>query len=246
MVGEKMEYKDVILAAFIERVNRFIAHCRLETGELVVVHVKNTGRGKEVLLPGAVVALQHCPAPTRKTSYDLIAVKKKNAWFNIDSQLPNRLAYEGILDGKIILPGLAGEVTLLKREVRFENSKFDLALETTLGEKVFIEVKGMTLENLRIGAFPDAPTLRGKKHVHELADAIKEGYRSYVLFIIQFEEVQLATIHTAMQEELRNEFLQAMADGVQVLAYNCIVEPNTVTVKEAIPFELDYPFIDPN
>lgn len=241
-----MEYQDVILATFIERKNRFIAHCELESGEVIIAHVKNTGRGKEVFIPGAVVALQYCPSPKRKTSYDLIAVKKFKQWINIDSQLPNRLAYDGLLDGTIHLPGLSGEIATITREVRYGNSKFDLALMTSTGEKAFVEVKGMTLENEQIGAFPDAPTIRGKKHVHELRAALKEGYHSYLLFIIQFEQVQLATIHTAMQNDLRDEFAQAIEDGVQVLAYNCSVRSNTVTVKQSIPFVLDYAFIDPN
>lgn len=241
-----MKYENTLTARFIIRENRFIAHCRLEDGSEVVVHVKNTGRGKEVLLPEALVALQYCPSPKRKTSYDLLAVKKGAFWINIDSQLPNKLAKEGLQEGKILLPGLRGQLTLLKPEVRFEHSKFDLYFETDEQEHGFIEVKGLTLENHGIGAFPDAPTLRGQKHVRELADAQKAGYHSYVLFIVQFEEIRLATIHTGMQPALLEELKRSEAVGVQVLAYNCRVRPSEVTVKEAVPFEADYAFSDPN
>lgn len=145
------------IAFFIDRPNRFIAHCMKKDGEIIIAHVKNTGRGKEVLIPGAEVAIVFAPGPKRKTAYDLIAVKKKGDWFNIDSQLPNRLAIDGILDGTILLPGLTGPFTVYKREVTYLHSKFDIYLETVVGQKAFVEVKGMTLENKAIGAFPDAP-----------------------------------------------------------------------------------------
>ncbi|KAF1297162.1 sugar fermentation stimulation protein SfsA [Enterococcus sp. JM4C] len=242
-----MKYPNVYLAKFIERPNRFIAHGRLfETGQEVVAHVKNTGRGKEVFLPDAQVALVHCPSEKRKTDYDLVAVKKKDAWINIDSQIPNALAAEGLLSGKIQLPGIQGKIHYLKREKTYRHSKFDIYLETDQEEKVFVEVKGMTLENQGIGAFPDAPTIRGLKHVEELILAQAEGYHCYVLFIIQFEEVAVATIHTAMQPALFEAIQRGKQDGLQVLAYNCYVTPDEITVKEAIPFQLDYEFVDPN
>ncbi|MGM0123710.1 sugar fermentation stimulation protein [Enterococcus sp. AZ194] len=241
-----MEYANVCLARFLERPNRFIAHCRLETGEEVVAHVKNTGRGREVFLPEAEVALVHCPSEKRKTAYDLVAVKKGTAWINIDSQIPNALAAEGLLSGEIQLPGLKGTITQLKREVTYQHSKFDIYLESDQNEKVFVEVKGMTLENKKIGAFPDAPTSRGLKHVEELTLAQKEGYQCYVLFIIQFEEVALATIHTEMQPVLFEAIRRGKEDGLQVLAYNCHVTPGEIRVKEKISFQLEYPFEDPN
>lgn len=241
-----MKYENTLTARFIVRENRFIARCRLDDGSEVVVHVKNTGRGKEVLLPNALVVLQYCPSPKRKTSYDLLAVKKGDRWINIDSQLPNKLAVEGLQNGKILLPGVKGSLKLLKPEVTFEHSKFDLYFETVGEEKGFIEVKGMTLENQGIGAFPDAPTLRGQKHVRELADAQRAGYHSYVLFIVQFEKIQMATIHTAMQPSLLEEIKQAEAVGVQVLAYNCRVTPAEVAVEKAVPFDPDFPFVDLN
>lgn len=241
-----MIYQDVHLAYFLERPNRFIAHCRLkETGEKVVVHVKNTGRGKEVLLPEALVALQHNDSPTRKTAYDLIAVQKGDQWINIDSQVPNSLAFDAIKSGLIPLPGLAGKLISLKREVVYGNSKFDLAFATDQGEQGFVEVKGMTLESHGIGAFPDAPTLRGQKHVGELLTAKQEGYHSYLLFIAQFQHLTKATVHRQMQPSFAEAVEAAQAGGVTVLAYNCRVSPNEITIDHQLPFDTKTPFIDP-
>lgn len=241
-----MIYPDVHLAYFIQRPNRFIAHCRLQaTGEEVVVHVKNTGRGKEVLLPEALVALQHHDSTTRKTAYDLIAVKKGSQWINIDSQVPNRLAFDGINSGQIHLPGLSGKLVSLKREVVYGHSKFDLAFATDQQEQGFVEVKGMTLESHGIGAFPDAPTLRGQKHVKELLAARKEGYHTYLLFIAQFQQVTKATIHRQMQPSFVEAVEQAMAGGVAVLAYNCQVSANAIAIHQQLPFDTKTSFIDP-
>lgn len=242
-----MKYSAIHLATFIERSNRFIARCRLvETGEEIITHVKNTGRSKELLLPDTLVAVNHQPSEKRKTAYDLIAVKKGEMWVNIDSQIPNALAAEGILTGKINLPGLKGAITLLKREYTFEHSKFDIYFETDMDEKGFVEIKGMTLENHGIGAFPDAPTLRGLKHVEELRVAQKMAYQCYVLFVVQFPRIETATIHREMQPALSLAVEKAQADGVQILAYNCEVDQAHISIKESVPFVLDQPFIDPN
>jgi sugar fermentation stimulation protein A len=241
-----MEYPNSLLATFIVRENRFIARCQLLTGEEVIVHVKNTGRGKEVLIKGALVALQYWDNPKRKTNYDLIAVKKGKQWINIDSQVPNRLAYEGLLDGTIRLPHIKGNLTLLKRETTFQQSRFDFYFETDQEEKGFIEIKGMTLENNRIGAFPDAPTIRGLKHVSELIEAKQEGFYAAVLFIVQFETIEVATIHRAMQPELAEKIGQGIADGIEVFAYNCFVDETSISINKAVPFDLTAAFEDPN
>ncbi|MDT2845984.1 DNA/RNA nuclease SfsA [Enterococcus thailandicus] len=240
-----MDYQQVEVVSFLERPNRFIAYCQKTDGEVITAHVKNTGRGREVFLPGAQVAVTYTPSPKRKTDYDLIAVKKKDAWFNIDSQLPNQLAAEGILNGKIQLPELMGEITFLKREVVYHHSKFDIYLETSTNQKIFVEVKGMTLENLAVGAFPDAPTTRGLKHILELVDAHKEGYLTYVLFIAQFEQLTVSTIHQEMQPEFALAIRAAQIEGVQVLTYNCLVNADSVRLKQRIPFDLDAPFKNP-
>lgn len=240
-------YPNISLAHFIQRPNRFIAECQLqETGELVTVHVKNTGRCKELLHPNAEVVLSYQPSPKRKTEYDLIAVKKGAAWFNIDSQVPNALASQAIVDGTIILPGLKGKIVSLKREKRFAQSKFDILVETDTGNQAFIEVKGMTLENHALGAFPDAPTLRGLKHVGELIDAMKAGYQSYVLFVVQFEKVIAATIHTNMQPALAEMILSGQEQGLSVIAYNCCVTPDTIAIEHQVPFDVTKTFEDPN
>jgi len=239
----------------------------METNEEVITHVKNTGRGKEVFLPGAVVALSYQPSPKRKTDYDLIAVKKGSFWINIDSQVPNTLVNEALKNGQIVLPGLVGTIQTVKREQRFAHSKFDFLVETDADEQAFVEVKGMTLENKGIGAFPDAPTLRGLKHVTELMAATKAGYRCYILFVVQFEEIKQATIHqemqpafaenvgarTIFQQNVRQPFLitsikiiQAIDQGVQVLAYNCHVTPATIELKSQVTFDLLQAFDDPN
>ncbi|ALS38783.1 sugar fermentation stimulation protein [Enterococcus rotai] len=242
-----MTYPNVYLAHFIDRPNRFIAQCRLqETGEIVTVHVKNTGRCKELFHPEVEVALSYQPSPKRKTEYDLIAVKKNDAWFNIDSQVPNTLAAQAIQAGTIILPGLNGEIISVKREKRFAHSQFDILVETNTGHQAFVEVKGMTLENHGVGAFPDAPTLRGLKHVTELIEATKEGYQSYVLFVVQFEKVEIATIHTAMQPALAEMILSGQKQGLSVIAYNCSVTPDTIAIEHQVPFDVAKTFEDPN
>ncbi|SES63624.1 sugar fermentation stimulation protein A [Enterococcus malodoratus] len=242
-----MKYSAIHLAIFIERSNRFIARCRLvETGEEIITHVKNTGRSKELLLPDTLVSVNHQPSEKRKTAYDLIAVKKGEMWINIDSQIPNALAAEGILAGKIQLPDLKGSINYLKREYTFEHSKFDIYFETDQREKGFVEVKGMTLENHGIGAFPDAPTVRGLKHVEELRLAQTMDYHCYVLFVVQFPVISAATIHREMQPALYEAVGKAEADGVRILAYNCEVDQETISIKEAVPFDLKQKFIDPN
>ncbi|MBP1043704.1 DNA/RNA nuclease SfsA [Vagococcus sp. BWB3-3] len=242
----KVTYPKVAVAQLIERKNRFIAHCYLPSEDReIVVHVKNTGRCRELFYPGVDVAVSYQASATRKTDYDLIAVKKGQNWINIDSQVPNLLAYEGIRGGQISLPGIVGEIATIRREVTFNRSRFDVYLETDQAEKVIVEVKGMTLENHQIGAFPDAPTERGLKHVRELIALGKEGYQVYVLFIVQMADIRLATIHQKMQPALAT----AMADhdsGLQILAYTCEVTPATIELKGAVPFDLSAEFSDPN
>ncbi|MEI5991314.1 sugar fermentation stimulation protein [Enterococcus termitis] len=240
-------YPNVHLAHFIDRPNRFIAECRLqETGEMVTVHVKNTGRCKELFHPEVEVALSYQPSPKRKTDYDLIAVKKAAAWFNIDSQVPNALAAQAIEEGTIVLPGLKGAVVSVKREKRFAQSQFDILVETDTGNQAFVEVKGMTLENKGLGAFPDAPTLRGLKHVTELIEAMEAGYQSYVLFVVQFEKITGATIHTAMQPALAQMIGSGQNKGLSVIAYNCSVTPDTIAIEHQVPFDVTKTFEDPN
>jgi len=175
-----MKYGKIVHGCFDKRVNRFIAEVFID-GIKKRVHVKNTGRCKELLLPGVDLLLEYSDSPNRKTKYSLIAVNKNGNWVNIDSQAPNAVAYEALKSGKI---ARFKEIDLLRREVTYGNSRFDIYFERGK-EKGFIEVKGVTLEEDGIAMFPDAPTTRGTKHVLELIKAIDEGYTAAILFIIQ-------------------------------------------------------------
>jgi len=241
-----MKYEHIQLAYFLQRKNRFVASCRLkETNEIVDVHVKNTGRGKEVLVPEATVALNFLPSSKRKTAYDLVAVKKQDHWYNIDSSAPNEVVFKALLAQTIVLPKLRGRITLIKREVLYGKSRIDFYFETDQGEKGLVEVKGMTLENNRIGAFPDAPTTRGLKHVLELMQAQNKGAHCYVIFVAQFANIDVATIHEAMQPELKETVQTAMTQGVSFLCYACQVSASRLEIVKEVPFDLDAPFIDP-
>ncbi|GAA3020857.1 DNA/RNA nuclease SfsA [Tetragenococcus solitarius] len=241
-----MKYEHIQLAYFLQRKNRFVASCRLkETNEIVDVHVKNTGRGKEVLVPEATVALNFLPSSKRKTAYDLVAVKKQDHWYNIDSSAPNEVVFNALLAQTIVLPKLRGRITLVKREVLYGKSRIDFYFETDQGEKGLVEVKGMTLENNRIGAFPDAPTTRGLKHVRELIQAQNKGAHCYVIFVAQFANIDVATIHEAMQPELKETVQTAMTQGVSFLCYACQVSASQLEIVKEVPFDLEAPFIDP-
>jgi len=241
-----MKYEHIQLAYFLQRKNRFVASCRLkESNKIVDVHVKNTGRGKEVLLPEAVVALNFLPSTKRKTAYDLIAVKKQDHWYNIDSSAPNEVVFNALLNQTIVLPGLKGQVNLIKREVKYGQSRIDFYFETDKKEKGLIEVKGMTLENKRVGAFPDAPTARGLKHVRELIHAQEKGEHCYVVFIAQFASIDVATIHEKMQPELKDTADTAIKKGVQFLCYACYVSATQLEITKEVPFDLETSFCDP-
>lgn len=234
-------YPEVTLARFIERDNRFVASCDID-GTVEKVHVKNTGRCKELLLPGCEVALSYQGTAKRKTAYDLIAVKKKEMWVNIDSQVPNQLAAEAITSGDIRLPGLDGQVVEVKREVTYGASRFDIQITTDTGTVAVVEVKGMTLEAAGIGAFPDAPSIRALKHVNELIALQEEGIQTYLLFIAQFSPVKLGTVHQERQPDLATAIAEGMATGMTVLVYSCDVNAQTIAVQKAVPFDLTHPF----
>lgn len=236
-----MQYEDVKLATFIDRPNRFIAHCQL-ADEIVTVHVKNTGRSKELLVPGTQVALNYQPKKTRKTDYDLIAVKKLNQhWVNIDSQLPNQLVKEAQLAGTLSLPELP-PLSHFKPETVYHDSRIDFWGETTTGQDLWIEVKGVTLENQGIVAFPDAPTVRAVKHVHELTRAVQAGAIAYLLFVVQLDYAHLMTIYRQRAPKLAAAIQTAVQAGVRVVAMDCHVTPDTVTLRQVVPFDLNADF----
>ncbi len=231
-----MKYNNIVKATFISRPNRFIANVMVD-GAPVTVHVKNTGRCRELLVPGATVYLERSDNPDRKTLYDLVAVQKGNRLVNMDSQIPNAAAYEWISAG-----GFKKDVTLLKREVTFGNSRFDLYLEYTdeagKTRKAFVEVKGVTLEDDGVVRFPDAPTERGIKHIHELTECLKEGYEAYLLFVIQMKDVKYFEPDREIHRDFADALREASERGVQVLAYDCEVTENSMEIRDPVEVRL--------
>lgn len=231
-----MRYKNIVKATFISRPNRFIANVMVD-GAPVTVHVKNTGRCRELLVPGATVFLEKSDNPARKTLYDLVAVQKGKRLVNMDSQIPNAAAYEWISAG-----GFKKDVTLLKREVTFGNSRFDLYLEYTdetgKTRKAFVEVKGVTLEDDGVVRFPDAPTERGIKHIHELTECLKEGYEAYLLFVIQMKDVKYFEPDREIHRDFADALREASERGVQVLAYDCEVTENSMEIRDPVEVRL--------
>ena len=227
-----MNYKKVVKAKFIDRPNRFIAFCDID-GKIEKVHVKNTGRCRELLTENVVVYLEESDNPNRKTKYSLICVEKGNRLINMDSQAPNKVVYEAIINKKILLPGVNEEITFIKAEKTYKKSRFDIYLETK-SKKIFIEVKGVTLEENDIVKFPDAKTERGVKHINELIEAKKDGYECYILFLIQMNNVLYFTPNNKMHKELGDALVNAKHNGVKVLAYDSLVEFNSITANKEV------------
>ena len=228
-----MEYGKMVEAKFLRRVNRFTAFVELD-GQEEMVHVKNTGRCKELLLEGARVFLEEADKEGRKTKYSLIAVYKGNMLVNMDSQAPNQMAAEALAEGKI---EEIGKVDFLKREVKFGNSRFDIYYQQ--GEqKGFIEVKGVTLEEEGIAMFPDAPTERGTKHLRELILAKEEGYEAAVLLVIQMKGVKEFRPNEERDRKFTEALRDAAAAGVKILAYDCGVQVGKVWMEEKVPVKL--------
>lgn len=209
-----MRYDNILEGRFITRFNRFEAAVEIE-GREELCHVKNTGRCKELLVPGAAVFVQECVSPSRKTQYDLISVYKGQRLVNIDSQAPNKVAAE-------YLPEIIPDIKLLKREVKFNNSRFDFYLETA-AERIFVEVKGVTLEEEGVAMFPDAPTERGIKHLQELGLCIEEGYKAMLLFVIQMKGVKYFSPNYRTHRAFGQALKLAREQGVSLLAVDCRV-----------------------
>lgn len=231
-----MIYENIVEAIFIERPNRFIAHC-IVNGKEEVVHVKNTGKCRELLIPGCKVYLQEHDNPKRKTKFSLISVIKGNRLINMDSQAPNKVAYEALINNKIDLPGLKGDIKYIKPEKTYGDSRFDIYIETDT-EKAFLEVKGVTLEEDGIVLFPDAKTERGVKHINELIKAIDDGYLSYILFVIQMDNVKYFTPNIKMHKEFGQALKNAQSKGVNILAYDCDVTLNSLDIKNKVDIVL--------
>ena len=223
-----MKYNSITKAFFLSRTNRFIAVCDVD-GEEVVCHVKNTGRLKELLIKGAVVYLEESSNPERKTKYDLVAVEKDGQIFNIDSYAPNIAAGEFL---RAKFPDFS-----VRAEVKKGNSRFDFYMENE-SRKVFVEVKGVTLIKDGVALFPDAPTTRGVKHITELTECVKEGYEAYVLFVIQTENVSSFSPNDETHKEFGDALREAEAAGVKIIAVNCNVSTDEMTIDRQIPVML--------
>jgi sugar fermentation stimulation protein A len=233
--GLAMRYPAPAEGIFISRPNRFLAKVQI-AGEEVLCHVKNTGRCRELLRPGARLILQHHDNPRRRTAYSVIGVYKGDVLVNMDSQAPNQVAYEWALAGA---DGLFGEVVSVKREQTYGNSRFDLYLEcigeTGAASRIFMEVKGVTLEEDGVARFPDAPTERGLKHVEELVSCGKEGYGACLLFVVQMKGVVRLEPNWQTHRAFGEALLRAKSAGVRILAYDCLVTTDSLTLCKSLP-----------
>ncbi len=225
-----MKYGYVADAVFLQRPNRFIAQVLLH-GQEETVHVKNTGRCKELLVPGAKVYLEKGKNPARKTAWDLIAVEKGDRLINMDSQLPNKVAEEWLAQGGL------GQFSQLLREQTWGASRLDFCLKDARRTK-YVEVKGVTLEEGGKVYFPDAPTARGTKHLEELTRIRREGMEAAVLFVVQMDGVTAFSPNDATDPAFGKALRQAAAAGVEVAALDCLVWPDEVTPGQRVPVVL--------
>lgn len=221
-----MNYKNVISGKFLSRPNRFIALVEID-GKEEICHVKNTGRCRELLTDGARVMLEVSDNPERKTKYDLVAVYKGDMLINMDSQAPNKVVDEWLRGGGL------GKPDVIKSECVFENSRFDFYLEAN-EKRIFVEVKGVTLEEDGVVKFPDAPTERGVKHLTELEKAIELGYEAYVIFVIQMEKCKYFTPNEKTHPAFANALKKAKESGVNILAYSCNVTEGSLSIHSPI------------
>lgn len=233
-----MQYQNIVEAKFISRPNRFIANVCVD-GQTVVSHVKNTGRCRELLVPGATVYLEDFEGRmgTRKLRYSLIAVKKGELLINMDSQAPNKVAEEALKRGAVFYEEL-GRLSVIRPETVYGDSRFDFYVEGESGRKGFIEVKGCTLENEGVCSFPDAPTERGVKHINELIKARKEGYFAGILFIVQMEGMKYFTPNDVTHKAFGDALRKTASSGVSVRAFECKVTPETLDVSKEIEVRL--------
>ncbi len=226
-----MKYKNIVKGVFIERPNRFIAKVEIN-GNLETVHVKNTGRCKELLTPEATVYLERSDNPLRKTQYDLISVEKGNLLINMDSQIPNDVADEWLKKGLLFSKG-----AVIRREVTHNKSRFDFYIEDE-NRKIFLEVKGCTLEENGIARFPDAPTERGVKHINELIECLDEGYEAYILFVIQMKGVEYFEPNDKTHKSFGDALRKAQDKGVKILAFDSIVTPDSIMLDKEVKVKL--------
>lgn len=220
-----MIYENIKAGKFISRPNRFIANVEID-GKTEVCHVKNTGRCRELLIPGAKVLVQESDKKDRKTRFDLISVYKGDMLINMDSQAPNKVLGEWI-------GSYFKNVTLVKPEAKYRNSRFDFYIEAD-GRRIFAEVKGVTLEHDGVVMFPDAPTERGVRHLNELCDCIDDGYEAYVFFVVQMENVSYFTPNRQTHPEFADALLKAKKKGVNIKCVNCKVSENELEINSFV------------
>lgn len=225
-----MCYENMVPGTFLSRPNRFIAHVEID-GEVQICHVKNTGRCRELLPIGARVWCQRSDNPHRKTKFDLITVQKGDRLINMDSQAPNVAAGEWLRAGGL------GRITDLRPETKHNDSRFDFSFCKD-GRRCFLEVKGVTLETDGVCAFPDAPTERGAKHLKELTALAQQGYGAYVLFVIQMDRVKYLRPNDATDPAFAQALREAADAGVQILAVDCAVTENTMTIRNPVEIRL--------
>lgn len=226
-----MKYNNIKKATFISRPNRFIAHIKINNNT-ELCHVKNTGRCKELLTEGAEIYVQEFDTTTRKTKYDLIAVKKGRLLINMDSQAPNKIFHEYLSEGKFF-----GHAAKIKPEYKYGNSRIDFYIEAE-DKKMFAEIKGCTLEENGVIRFPDAPTERGLKHIFELIHAVENGFVAYIVFVVQMEKADYFTPNYQTHRAFGEALLEAEKAGVKIIAIKCHVKPDEISLDIPIPVRL--------
>lgn len=228
-----MRYEKIRTGRFLLRRNRFVAEVEID-GEVVDCHVKNTGRCRELFLSGVKVVLQESDNPNRKTKYDLIAVYKNGQLINVDSQVTNTVVEEWVKES-----GYFQNLKLVKREVTYGKSRFDLYVEYGEDKRAFIEVKGVTLEENGVARFPDAPTLRGVKHVEELITCMQDGYEAYLFFVVQMKCIKHVEPNWKMHPEFGHALQKAADAGVHLLAYDCLMTEDSIRADRLLPVVLE-------
>lgn len=226
-----MIYNNIREAVFIKRLNRFVAEIEIN-GKTELCHVKNTGRCAELLIKGCTAYVEESDDNKRKTKYSLICVIKNGILINTDSQAPNKAVGEWLKEG-----GLFGGCDVLKAERTYKNSRFDFYAE--IGKRrIFIEVKGVTLEDDGVVRFPDAPTERGIKHLNELCECVKQGYEAYIIFVIQMSSAKYFEPNRQNGDDFYIALKNAVNNNVKAIAYNCIVKPDFIKINEEVEVRL--------
>ncbi len=223
-----MKYQKIVEGKFIKRLNRFVAVCLID-GKEIHCHVKNTGRCGEILLEGAQCFLEEASNPERKYKYSLVTVRKGDRLINIDSQAPNKAAGEFLSQGRLFT-----DIENLRAEKIFGNSRFDFYFEHD-GKKAYLEVKGVTLEKDGAVFFPDAPTVRGTKHLNELCECVRQGMEAYALFVVQMKDVSYFSPNNITDPDFAAALKHAFECGVRILCYDCSVTPNEMNIVDSVP-----------